>query len=74
MLQTTTNLALFYRCHVTFDETTWPLLQQMSDEGCFTVNNLTVQENQAVMVLNDQEINRLRTQNLKVKVGQVLFL
>ena len=74
MTRPTVNLTLFYRCNVTFDETTLPVLQKMTAEGCFTVNSFTVQDNQAVMVLSRSEISRLRAQSLKVKVGQALFL
>ncbi|GAB4414708.1 MAG: hypothetical protein Fur0044_09550 [Anaerolineae bacterium] len=74
MIRPAANLSLFYRCTVTFDETTLPILQKMSADGCFTVNSFTLKVNQAVMVLNRQEVNRLRAQNLKVKVDQVLFL
>jgi hypothetical protein len=74
MISSTINVTLFYRCNVTFDETTLPVLQKMTAEGCFMVNSFTLQDNQAVMVLSRSEISRLRAQGLRVKAGQVLFL
>jgi hypothetical protein len=74
MIRPNLHVTLFYRCQVTFDETTLPVLQKMTADGCFMVNSLTIQDNQAVMVLSRSEISRLRAQGLRVKVEQVLFL
>jgi hypothetical protein len=64
----------FYQCDVTVDEATLPLLQIMNAKECFSVDGFKVQDDQAIMVLNPREINRLRKIGVKVKVKQVLFL
>jgi hypothetical protein len=64
----------FYHCHVVIDESALSLLGRMGADGQLIVDRFTVRENQALMVLNHNEINMLRGMGLKIEVGQVLFL
>ena len=64
----------FYHCDITVDEVTLPLLQTMNAEDRFSIDRFKVQGNQAIMVLNRNEIGMLRKFGLKVEVKQVLFL
>ena len=63
----------YYRCEVTLEESTLPLIRMMSADGRLSVDHFMIRDDHLLVVLKRREIAMLRELGMKIKVGQDLL-